>query len=178
MKRLGFNSVRTSHYPNDPYFYDLCDEYGLYVIDEANIETHHAGGCLSNRPEWIVPFMERVTRMVVRDRNHPSVVMWSMGNESGWGPNHAAAAAWTKEFDPTRIIHYEGCAGESPAPGLRSAAQRRKVENGRRGSRQGGIRRLGQSRRPRRGGGRQPDVPDGGRTGAAGLRYAWSGGRC
>lgn len=111
MKQLGFNSVRTSHYPNDPYFYDLCDEYGLYVIDEANIEAHHAGGFLSNRPEWIVPFMERVTRMVVRDRNHPSVVMWSMGNESGWGPNLAAAAAWTKEYDPMRIIHYEGAQG-------------------------------------------------------------------
>lgn len=111
MKQLGFNSVRTSHYPNDPYFYDLCDEYGLYVIDEANIEAHHAGGFLSNRPEWIVPFMERVTRMVVRDRNHPSVVMWSMGNESGWGPNHAAVTAWTKEYDPTRIVHYEGAQG-------------------------------------------------------------------
>lgn len=131
MKRLGFNSVRTSHYPNDPYFYDLCDEYGLYVIDEANIETHHAGGCLSNRPEWIVPFMERVTRMVVRDRNHPSVVMWSMGHESDWGPNHAAAAAWTKEFDPTRIIHYEGAQGNPQRRGyvpLRSVGKWKTAE--------------------------------------------------
>ncbi len=111
MKQLGFNAVRTSHYPNDPYFYDLCDSCGLYVIDEANIESHHGGGALSNSPEWTTPFMERVVRMVVRDRNHPSVVMWSMGNESGWGANHAAAIAWTREYDPTRIIHYEGAQG-------------------------------------------------------------------
>lgn len=111
MKQLGFNAVRTSHYPNDPYFYDLCDSCGLYVIDEADIESHHGGGALSNSPEWVVPFMERVTRMVVRDRNHPSVVMWSIGNESGWGANHAAAIAWTREYDATRIIHYEGAQG-------------------------------------------------------------------
>lgn len=117
MKQLGINAVRTSHYPNDPYFYDLCDSCGLYVIDEADIETHHAGGYLSNRPEWIVPFMERVTRMVVRDRNHPSIIMWSMGNESGWGPNHAAAAAWTQEYDPTRILHYEGAQGNPARAG-------------------------------------------------------------
>ena len=76
MKLLNFNSVRTSHYPNDPYFYELCDRYGLYVIDEANIESHGSGGKLSNDPEWAVPFLERVSRMVVRDRNHPSVWMW------------------------------------------------------------------------------------------------------
>lgn len=117
MKQLGINAVRTSHYPNDPYFYDLCDSCGLYVVDEANIETHHAGGYLTNRPEWAIPFMERVTRMVVRDRNHPSIIMWSMGNESGWGPNHAAVAAWTREYDPTRILHYEGAQGNPSRPG-------------------------------------------------------------
>ncbi len=117
MKQLGFNAVRTSHYPNDPYFYDLCDSCGLYVIDEANIESHHGGGALSNSPEWVTPFMERVTRMAVRDRNHPSIVMWSMGNESGWGPNHAAAIAWTREYDPTRIIHYEGAQGNPSRDG-------------------------------------------------------------
>ena len=73
MKLLNFNSVRTSHYPNDPYFYELCDRYGLYVIDEANIESHGSGGKLSNDPEWAVPFLERVSRMVVRDRNHRCV---------------------------------------------------------------------------------------------------------
>ncbi len=117
MKQLGFNAVRTSHYPNDPYFYDLCDSCGLYVIDEANIESHHGGGALSNSPEWVTSFMERVTRMVVRDRNHPSIVMWSMGNESGWGANHAAAIAWTREYDATRIIHYEGAQGNPSRDG-------------------------------------------------------------
>lgn len=125
MKQLGFNAVRTSHYPNDPYFYDLCDSCGLYVIDEADIESHHGGGALSNSPEWIVPFMERVTRMVVRDRNHPSIVMWSMGNESGWGANHAAAIAWTREYDCTRIIHYEGAQGN---PSRRGYVPLRSVE--------------------------------------------------
>lgn len=67
MKRYNFNTVRTSHYPNDPYFYELCDKYGIYVMDEANLETHHQRGYLSNRPEWINPFMERVVRMAVRD---------------------------------------------------------------------------------------------------------------
>ena len=117
MKQLGFNAVRTSHYPNDPYFYDLCDSCGLYVIDEANIEAHHGGGALSNSPAWVTPFLERVTRMVVRDRNHPSIVMWSMGNESGWGANHAAAIGWTREYDPTRIIHYEGGQGNPDRKG-------------------------------------------------------------
>lgn len=112
MKLLNFNSVRTSHYPNDPYFYELCDRYGLYVIDEANIESHGSGGKLSNDPEWAVPFLERVSRMVVRDRNHPSIVMWSLGNESGCGPAHAAAAGWAKDYDPTRLIHYEGAQGQ------------------------------------------------------------------
>ena len=116
MKRLNINSVRTSHYPNDPYFYELCDRYGLYVIDEANIESHGSGGKLSNDPEWAVPFLERVSRMVVRDRNHPSIVMWSLGNESGCGPAHAAAAVWAKDYDPTRLIHDEGAQGQPASP--------------------------------------------------------------
>lgn len=116
MKLLNFNSVRTSHYPNDPYFYELCDRYGLYVIDEANIESHGSGGKLSNDPDWAVPFLERVSRMVVRDRNHPSIVMWSLGNESGCGPAHAAAAGWAKDYDPTRLIHYEGAQGQPASP--------------------------------------------------------------
>ena len=116
MKRLNINSVRTSHYPNDPYFYELCDRYGLYVIDEANIETHGKGGLLPNDPQWITPFLERVSRMVIRDRNHPSVIMWSLGNESGCGPAHAAAAGWAKDYDPTRLIHYEGAQGQPMHP--------------------------------------------------------------
>ncbi len=116
MKQYNFNSVRTSHYPNDPYLYELCDKYGLYVIDEANIETHGVGGQFSNDPQWMLPFMERVSRMVIRDRNHPSIIMWSLGNESGCGPNHAAAAAWTKDYDPTRLIHYEGAQGQPSSP--------------------------------------------------------------
>lgn len=116
LKEYNFNAVRTSHYPNDPYFLDLCDFYGLYVIDETNLETHGVGGKFSQDPSWIVPFMERVTRMASRDRNHPSIVMWSLGNESGVGPNHAAMAGWLHEFD-TRPVHYEGAqglAGSSP----------------------------------------------------------------
>ena len=116
MKQFNFNSVRTSHYPNDPYFYELCDRYGLYVIDEANLESHHVGGMLSNDPEWAQSFLERATRMVVRDRNHPSVIIWSMGNESGTGPGHAAMSAWTKDFDPTRPVHYEGAQGQPMHP--------------------------------------------------------------
>lgn len=116
MKSYNFNAIRTSHYPNDPYLYDLCDEYGLYVIDEANIETHNDGGMLSNSPEWVATFIQRVSRMVVRDRNHASVIIWSMGNESGMGPNHEACCAWTHNFDPTRPVHYEGAQGEKDDP--------------------------------------------------------------
>ena len=112
MKQFNFNSIRTCHYPNDPYIYDLCDKYGLYVMDEANLETHGVGGQISNEPTWVSSFMERATRMVIRDRNHPSVVFWSLGNESGVGPNHAAMAGWIEEYDPTRPIHYEGAQGQ------------------------------------------------------------------
>lgn len=111
MKQYNFNAVRTSHYPNDPYFYELCDKHGIYVMDEANLESHHQKGYLANRPEWSSAYMERATRMAVRDRNHPSVIIWSLGNESGCGPNHAAMASWIKDYDPTRYIHYEGAQG-------------------------------------------------------------------
>ncbi|MFY9151864.1 MAG: glycoside hydrolase family 2 TIM barrel-domain containing protein [Prolixibacteraceae bacterium] len=113
MKQFNLNAVRTSHYPNDPYFYELCDRYGLFVIDEGNIETHHAGGYLTNQPSWHAAFADRIIRMVERDKNHPSIIIWSLGNESGSGPNHAAAAGWIKEFDPTRPIHSEGAQGDS-----------------------------------------------------------------
>jgi beta-galactosidase len=108
MKRFNFNAVRTAHYPNHPRWYELCDEYGLYVMDEANLETHGIGARLANDPEWHSAHLERMVRMVERDKNHPSILFWSLGNESGTGPNHAAMSAWTKERDHTRYVHYEG----------------------------------------------------------------------
>lgn len=107
MKQHNINAVRTSHYPNDPLFYALCDEYGLYVVDECNLEAHHHYAQVGADPFWSNAFLSRVTRMVVRDKNHPSIIMWSMGNETGFGPNHAAMAAWVKSYDPTRPIHNE-----------------------------------------------------------------------
>lgn len=108
MKRFHINAVRTSHYPNDPRWYALCDAYGIYVMDEANLESHGVRGFLASEPSWHAAFLDRGIRMVQRDKNHPSVIIWSLGNESGWGPNFAAMAAWIREFDPTRPIHYEG----------------------------------------------------------------------
>ena len=113
MKQHNVNTVRTSHYPNDSRFYDLCDQYGLYIIDEADLETHGfepAGNWsqLSNDPLWRAAFLDRAIRMVIRDRNHPSIIMWSLGNESGYGDNHDAMAEWIRANDPTRPIHYEG----------------------------------------------------------------------
>lgn len=111
LKQFNFNCIRTSHYPNDPYFYDLCDQYGILVIDEANYETHGIGSLLSNDTRWTAAFMERVNRMVLRDKNHPSVIIWSLGNEAGRGPNNAAMAAWVHDFDITRPVHYEPAQG-------------------------------------------------------------------
>nr|WP_233173516.1 glycoside hydrolase family 2 TIM barrel-domain containing protein [Pedobacter sp. ASV19] len=111
IKRFNFNCIRTSHYPMDPYFYELCDEYGILVIDEANLETHGLGGKLSNDPQWTSAYLERSSRMVMRDKNHPSIIIWSLGNESGRGPNHAAMAAWIHDFDITRPVHYEPAMG-------------------------------------------------------------------
>ncbi|MGL9641744.1 glycoside hydrolase family 2 TIM barrel-domain containing protein, partial [Escherichia coli] len=90
MKQNNFNAVRCSHYPNHPLWYTLCDHYGLYVVDEANIETHGMVPMnrLTDDPRWLPAMSERVTRMVQRDRNHPSVIIWSLGNESGHGANH------------------------------------------------------------------------------------------
>ena len=116
LKQFNFNSVRTSHYPNDPYFYELADIYGLYVMDEANIESHGVGGLLANLPEWGHAMSNRVQRMVERDKNHPSIISWSLGNESGTGPNFAAAAGWVKDYDPTRFVHYEGAQGDPSHP--------------------------------------------------------------
>lgn len=108
MKQFNINAVRTSHYPNDSRWYDLCDEYGLYVIDEANIECHALYDKLPHDPQWTVAFLERGKRMVERDKNHPCIIMWSLGNESGYGPNHDAMAGWIRGYDPSRPLHYEG----------------------------------------------------------------------
>ena len=127
IKQFNFNSVRTSHYPNDPYFLELCDEYGLYVIGEANLETHGVGGKLSNDPTWSNAFLERAVRMVMRDRNHPSIIFWSLGNESGMGPNHAAMAGWVKDMDPTRLLHYEGAQGQPQHPLYKPLSRKTKI---------------------------------------------------
>ena len=127
MKQFNFNSIRTCHYPNDPYIYDLCDEYGLYVLDEANLETHQVGGELSNDYTWVGAHLERMTRMVMRDRNHPSIIFWSLGNESGTGPNHAAMAGWTHDFDPTRPVHYEGAQGQPQHPEYKPLNRKKKI---------------------------------------------------
>jgi beta-galactosidase/beta-glucuronidase len=108
MKQHNINAVRTAHYPNDERWYDLCDEYGLYVWDEANLETHSVYNRLCHDPEWRLAFLERGARMVERDKNHPSVVVWSLGNESGYGPNHDLMAGWIRGYDPSRPVHYEG----------------------------------------------------------------------
>lgn len=112
MKQHNVNAVRTSHYPNDPEWYALADEYGLYLIDEANIECHgfgtNAQNRLTNDPAWTAAYVDRVQRMVERDKNHPSVVIWSMGNECGDGTNFTAAYHWIKGRDASRPVHYEG----------------------------------------------------------------------
>ncbi|MFP4511087.1 MAG: glycoside hydrolase family 2 TIM barrel-domain containing protein [Spirochaetaceae bacterium] len=108
LKRFNVNAVRTSHYPNDSYWYSLCDLYGIMLVDEANIENHHYYDELCRDPAYLPAYLARVSRMVIRDRNHPSIIAWSLGNESGYGPNHDACAGWVRRFDPSRPLHYEG----------------------------------------------------------------------
>ena len=108
MKRFNFNAVRLSHYPHDPRFLDLCDEYGLYAIDETNAESHDLSNVLCADSRYATAWLDRALRMVIRDINHPSVIAWSLGNESGYGPAHDAAAGWIRHYDPSRVIHYEG----------------------------------------------------------------------
>lgn len=110
MKRLNINSVRTCHYPDDPKWYDLCDEYGILLICECNLETHGVLGALTHNPAWGTNFLERAIRMVLTHKNHASIYSWSLGNESGVGANHAGMAGWIREYDPTRLCQYE--AGE------------------------------------------------------------------
>jgi beta-galactosidase len=108
MKQFNVNAVRCSHYPNDPYWLDLCDRLGLYVVDEANVESHAYYDDLCRDPRYTAAFLERTRNMVERDKNHPCVILWSLGNESGYGPNHDATAGWIRGRDPSRPLHYEG----------------------------------------------------------------------
>lgn len=117
MKQFNINAIRTAHYPNDPYFYELCDKYGIYVIDEANIESHGLGAALQNNidpakhiatdPDWTDIHLDRMKRMFERDKNHPSVIGWSMGNECGDGLNFEKGYALLKQLDPTRTVQFE-----------------------------------------------------------------------
>lgn len=111
LKRFNFNTVRTSHYPSDPKWYELCDRYGIFLIDEANLESHGMGydlnSTLGNRPDWEAAHLDRHTALVERDKNHPSVIIWSLGNEAGSGCNFEAGGRAIRALDPTRPIHYE-----------------------------------------------------------------------
>ncbi|MBE6884993.1 MAG: DUF4981 domain-containing protein [Ruminococcaceae bacterium] len=113
MKRHNINTIRTSHYPNTPEFLQLCDRYGFYVVDECDLETHgtmygHDKNYLTNSPDWRRAYLDRMIRMVERDKNHPCIIMWSLGNESFMGTNHIAMGEYTKARDNSRILHYEG----------------------------------------------------------------------
>ena len=111
MKQFNINAVRCSHYPNQPAWYDLCDRYGIYLIDEADIESHGMGFAektLAKDPNFADAHMNRTVRMVERDKNHPSIIIWSLGNEAGSGPNFEATSAWIHQRDSTRPVHYEG----------------------------------------------------------------------
>lgn len=131
MKRLNFNSVRTCHYPDDPVWYDLCDELGICLVCEANVETHGVNGILTNDPSWGHAFLDRAIRMVMTHKNHPAIVSWSMGNESWKGPNHAAMANWIRYFDGTRLVQYESANPEAIISDLRGwmYAQPRDIMN-------------------------------------------------
>ncbi|MGG1515341.1 glycoside hydrolase family 2 TIM barrel-domain containing protein [Paenibacillus oryzisoli] len=117
MKKYNINAVRTSHYPNNPYWYELCDEYGLYVIDETNLETHGSWSygqeeegitVPGSKPEWTGAVLDRANSMLQRDKNHPSIVIWSLGNESLGGENFIKMHDFLRETDPSRVVHYEG----------------------------------------------------------------------
>ncbi len=113
MKQHNINTVRTSHYPNDPYWLDLCDSMGFYVVDEADLETHGFGmtpdhNRLADDPAWEAAYVDRAERLVKRDRNHPCIIIWSLGNEAFYGKNHRAMERWIRAADSSRPIHYEG----------------------------------------------------------------------
>ena len=117
MKQNNINTLRTSHYPNNARMMAMTDYYGIYVIDEADLEDH-ANQSISDMPEWIPAFVDRITRLVTRDRNNPSVIIWSLGNEAGDGENFAACYAEARRLD-SRPIHYEGTRSDKPYGGSR-----------------------------------------------------------
>ncbi|MBL7253568.1 glycoside hydrolase family 2 TIM barrel-domain containing protein [Paractinoplanes lichenicola] len=120
MKKLHINAVRTSHYPSDPYLYDLANRQGLWVDDEVDIETHShencPSNCLADRPEWQAAFADRFRAMVERDKNHPSVIFWDTGNEAGLGAAHHAMAAWADANEPTRLLYHQSNNPDGDAP--------------------------------------------------------------
>ncbi|MEU0373711.1 glycoside hydrolase family 2 TIM barrel-domain containing protein [Streptomyces sp. NPDC006283] len=120
MKRLNINSVRTAHYPSDPYLYELADEQGLWIADEVEVETHHHDrcphDCLADLPEWQAAFMDRLTAMYERDKNHPSVFLWDTGNEAGLGRAHDAMAAFLERNDPSRPVYHQPNTPDGDAP--------------------------------------------------------------
>ena len=118
MKRANMNAVRTAHYPNDPALVELCDELGFYVVAEANIESHGMGykeESLAKDPAWFEAHLDRIKNMVERDKNHPCIIMWSMGNEAGDGENFVKCSAWIRQRDPSRPVHYEQAAHQAHA---------------------------------------------------------------
>ena len=116
LNKGNFNAVRTAHYPNCPRWYTLCDRFGILLIDEANIETHGMKpmNALLDDPLWSHACLERVQRMVARDKNYTCVILWSLGNESGYGQNHEVLYNWVKTTDPSRLVHYEGGGADTP----------------------------------------------------------------
>ena len=128
MKQLNFNAVRTCHYPDDPEWYELCDEYGICLVCEANLETHGVDGFLSNDPSWSSAYLERAVRMVMVHKNHPAILSWSLGNESKKGPNHAAMANWIRYYDPTRLVQYESGDPEAIVSDLRGRMYAQQIQ--------------------------------------------------
>ncbi|MFD0203331.1 MULTISPECIES: glycoside hydrolase family 2 TIM barrel-domain containing protein [Saccharothrix] len=120
MEQLNINAVRTSHYPSDPYFYELADKHGLWIADEVDIETHNhedcSRWCQANQPEWRAAFLDRFTAMVERDKNHPSVFLWDTGNEAGLGAHHYAMAEWLDANEPTRPKYHQSNNPDGDAP--------------------------------------------------------------
>ncbi|KAF3772816.1 Beta-galactosidase [Nymphaea thermarum] len=120
MKQNNINAVRNSHYPQHTRWYELCDLFGMYMIDEANIETHGFDVSKSVKhptlePMWAYHMLDRVIGMVERDKNHACIILWSLGNESGYGPNHSALAGWIRGRDSSRFLHYEGGGSRTPS---------------------------------------------------------------
>jgi len=116
MKQFNVNAIRTSHYPNTPMFYDLVDQYGLYLCDEVNAECHEGEEFLAAQEGWEEAFMDRTVRFFQRDKNHPSVILWSTGNECGYAPVHHTMAEYLKQHDPTRVVYHQGNAPNGDAP--------------------------------------------------------------